>query len=435
MRRNLWIFLGIILIVATLAGLIDWPTGPNLEIGKFFKEIKIHEGLDLQGGTHLVYELDTSKIEQKDLTSASQSVVNVIDRRINALGVAEPVIQPAKIGDKQTVIVELPGISDVNEAINLIGKTAQLKFKEQEAQTIEGGTVIEGGKTLGGNSFKDTALTGANLRRAEVQFDQNTGEPQVSIQFDSEGAKMFADLTQKNLQKPLAIELDGEIISAPTVQTVIENGQAVITGKFSVDEAKKLAIELNAGALPVPITLIEQRNIGATLGSESVKKSLVAGLVGLILVGLFMIVYYRLPGVLAVSALIIYTLVVLALFKLIPVTLTLAGIAGFILSVGMAVDANILIFERTKEELAMGKTVGLSLEEGFKRAWSSIRDSNFSSLITCAILYYGTTGLVRGFAVTLAIGILISMFTAITVSRTFLRLFVGTGMEKHLSIK
>lgn len=408
------------MIITALAGLIDWPTGPNLSVGKFFKEIKVHEGLDLQGGTHLVYELDTSKVESKDLQSATQSVVNVIDRRINALGVAEPVIQPAKIGDKQTVIVELPGISDVNEAINLIGKTAQLKFKEMDTE---------------GKNFIDTILTGANLRRAEVQFDQNTGEPQVGIQFDSEGAKMFADLTQKNLQKPLAIELDGEIISAPTVQTIIDNGEAVITGKFSVDEAKKLAIELNAGALPVPITLIEQRNIGATLGSESVKKSLVAGLVGLILVALFMIAYYRLPGFLAVLALIIYTLVVLALFKLIPVTLTLAGIAGFILSVGMAVDANILIFERTKEELAMGKTVGLSLEEGFKRAWSSIRDSNFSSLITCAILYYGTTGLVRGFAVTLAIGIIISMFTAITVSRTFLRLFVGTALEKNLMIK
>ncbi len=420
MRRNLWITLGIILVITVLAGLIDWPTGPNLELGKYFKEIKVHEGLDLQGGTHLVYELDTSKIEQKDLQSASQSVVNVIEKRINALGVSEPVIQPAKIGDKQTVIVELPGVADVNEAINLIGKTAQLKFRELGAD---------------GGSFVDTDLTGANLRRAEVQFDQNTGEPQVGIMFDTDGAKKFSALTQKNLQKPLAIELDGEIISAPTVQTQIDNGEAIITGKFDIKEAKKLAIELNAGALPVPITLIEQRNIGATLGSESVKKSLVAGLVGLILVALFMIIYYRLPGFLAVLALIIYTLVVLALFKLVPVTLTLAGIAGFILSVGMAVDANILIFERTKEELATGKTVGLSLEEGFKRAWSSIRDSNFSSLITCVILYYGTTGVVRGFAVTLAIGIIISMFTAITVSRTFLRILVGTGLEKYLTVK
>lgn len=431
MRRNLWIVLGVIIIITFLAGLIDWPSGPNISIGSYFKEIKVHQGLDLQGGTHLVYELDTSSVDQKDLANASQGVVNVIDRRINALGVSEPVIQPAKIGNKQTVIVELPGITDINEAINLIGKTAQLKFKElgeQKTKEVDGVLVDN-------TDFVDTDLTGANLKSAEVQFDQNTGEPQVSIKFDSEGAKKFAALTAKNLQKPLAIEFDGEIISAPTVQTEIENGEAVITGNFDIVAAKKLAIELNAGALPIPISLIEQRNVGATLGTESVQKSLVAGLIGLILIAIFMIAYYRLPGFLATLALIIYTLVALAIFKLIPVTLTLAGIAGFILSIGMAVDANILIFERTKEEIAMGKSIGLSIEEGFKRAWSSIRDSNISSLITAAILYYGTTGVVRGFAVTLAIGIFISLFTAITVSRTFLRLFVGTKFEKYLSVK
>ena len=420
MRRNLWIFFGIIILITILAGIVDWPSGPNIEIGKYFKELKIHEGLDLQGGTHLVYELDTSKIDQKDIDQAAQSVINVIDRRVNGLGVSEPVIQSAKIGNKASVIIELPGVTDVNEAINLIGKTAQLKFKEQDPTTGE---------------FVDTQLTGANLRKADVQFDKNTGEPQVSIQFDGDGTKIFAELTQKNLQKPIAIELDGEIISAPTVQTEITNGQAVITGKFSVDEAKKLSIELNAGALPVPITLVEQRNVGATLGNDSVKKSLVAGLVGLILVAIFMIAYYKVPGLLAVFALTIYTLIILALFKLIPITLTLAGIAGFILSIGMAVDANILIFERTKEEEAMGKTTSLALEEGFKRAWSSIRDSNFSSLITAAILYYGTSGLVRGFAVTLAVGIIVSMFTAILVTRTFLRLLIGTSFEKYLTIK
>lgn len=434
MRRNLWIILGIIIIITGLAGLIDWPTGPNISIGRYFKEIKVHEGLDLQGGTRLVYELDTTNVEAKDIPIKLEGVQNVIDRRVNALGVSEPIIQPAKIGDKQTVIVELPGISDVNEAIKLIGKTAQLKFKETETTTIEGGTTIDGNTNFGGG-FKDTELTGANLRRADVQYDQKTSEPQVSLQFDPEGSKMFADITRRNLQKPVAIELDGEIISAPTVQTTIDNGEAVISGDFTLEEAKKLAIELNAGALPVPINLIEQRNIGATLGSESVKKSLVAGLVGLLLIGIFMIAYYKLPGIIAVIALIIYTLIALALFKLIPVTLTLAGIAGFILSVGMAVDANILIFERTKEEQSAGKSIGLSIEEGFKRAWLSIRDSNISSLITAAILYYGTTGMVRGFAVTLAIGIFVSLFTAITVSRTFLRLFVGTRFEKYLTVK
>lgn len=419
MRRNIWIFLIIILGLTVLAGFIDWPSGPNF----FGKEIKVHEGLDLQGGIRLVYELDTSKIDSKDIGAATQSVINVIDRRINSLGVSEPVIQSAKIGNKETVIVELPGISDVNEAINLIGKTAQLKFQEVDPNNPTG------------YGFKDTDLTGAHLKSAQVQFDKTSGEPTVSIQFDSEGTKMFADLTRANLQKPLAISLDNEIISAPTVQTVIENGQAVISGKFSVDEAKKLTVELNAGALPVPISLIQQQNIGATLGSESVKKSLTAGLIGLILLAIFMIVYYKLPGVLAVLALSIYTLIILAIFKLVPITLTLAGIAGFILSIGMAVDANILIFERSKEELAAGKTMGLAIEEGFRRAWSSILDSNVSSLITVTILYIFTAGLVRGFAVTLGIGILVSMFTAVTVTRTFLRLFVGTKWEKYLTIK
>ena len=197
MRRNLWIFFGIIIVITILAGLVDWPSGPNIEVGKFFKELKIHEGLDLQGGTHLVYELDTSKIDQKDVDQAAQSVINVIDRRVNGLGVAEPVIQSAKIGNKASVIIELPGITDVNEAINLIGKTAQLKFKEQD-------------ETSG--QFVDTALTGANLRKADVEFDKNTGEPQVAIQFDGDGTKIFSELTKKNLQKPIAIELDGEII-------------------------------------------------------------------------------------------------------------------------------------------------------------------------------------------------------------------------------
>ncbi len=422
MRRNIWIAFAIILIITILSGLIDWPTGPSLNIGSYSKEFKVHKGLDLQGGAHLVFELDTSKLDDESKKTAAESVKNVIDRRINGLGVTEPVIQSAKIGGKEAVIVELPGVSDVNEAVNLIGKTAQLVFQEIKGE----------GESM---TFEDTELTGANLKRAEVQFDQGTSEPQVSLQFDSEGAKLFSEITKRNLQKQVAIKLDDEIISAPTVQTVIENGQAIITGQFNIDDAKKLTVQLNAGALPVPINLVEQRTIGATLGSESVQKSLMAGIIGLFLIGLFMIMYYRLPGLLAVIALFIYALIILALFKIIPVTLTLAGIAGFILSIGMAVDANILIFERTKEELAYGKTTGIAIEEGFNRAWPSIRDSNLSSLITCLILYYGTTGLVRGFAITLSIGIIISMFTAITVTRTFLRLSIGSFLEKYVTIK
>lgn len=424
MRRKVWITFIFIILLAALAVLVDWPSGPNLKIGKLDKEIKIHEGLDLQGGTHLVYELDTSQISSKDLDSATQSVVNVIERRVNVLGVSEPVIQTAKIGDKRSVIVELPGVSDVNQALEIIGKTAQLSFWEQSGIATDNQI----------NGWQPTQLTGAHLSRADISYDQTTGQPQVSLEFNAEGQKLFSEITQKNLQKPLAIVLDNEIISAPTVQAVISDGKAVISGNFNITEAKNLAKLLNAGALPVPIKIIEQRNVEATLGANSVKQSLLAGLVGLIIVALFMILNYRLPGVLAVVALVIYSLIVLALFKLIPVVLTLAGIAGFILSIGMAVDANILIFARMKEELRTGKTIGASIEEGFNRAWLSIRDSNFSSLITCAILYFTTSGIVRGFAVTLAIGIFISMFSAITISKNLLRLVSQTKLAPWLKI-
>lgn len=427
MRKKVWITFIFILIIAALALIVDWPTGPNIKIGSWSKELKVHEGLDLQGGTHLVYELDTSNIDSKDKDAAAQSVTDVIDRRINSLGVSEPVIQTAKIGDKRSVIVELPGITDVNQAVNLIGKTAQLSFWQQ-TQTLD----IPAGQNQFVGGWQPTSLTGANLRRADVTYDQTSNTPQVSIEFNSEGSEKFAEITRQNLQKPVAIVLDNEIISAPVVQTEITDGKAVITGKFTIEEAKNLAKLLNAGALPVPIKIIEQRNIEATLGNDSVKQSVFAGFVGLLLVALFMILYYRLPGLLAVFALIIYSLIVLALFKLIPVTLTLAGIAGFILSIGMAVDANILIFERMKEELRSGKIVGASIEEGFTRAWSSIRDSNVSSLITCAILYFTTTGLVRGFAITLAIGILVSMFSAIIISRNFLRLVAQTSLARWI---
>ena len=416
MRRNLWIGFIVIIVIAILAGLVDWPTGPNLRIGKIFREIKIHEGLDLKGGTRLVYALDLSGVDQKDQPDAISSVKDVIDRRVNSLGVTEPNIYSTTIGDTKAIAVELPGVTDVNEAINLIGKTAQLKFQEQDESS----------------QWVETGLTGAHLKRADVEFNPQTGDPEVALTFDDEGKTMFADITKGNLQKPVAILLDNEIISAPTVQSEIKDGKAVITGKFSVEEAKNLAKLLNAGALPVPISIIEQRSIGATLGDESVKRSLAAGLVGLVLLALFMIIYYRIPGFLATVALFIYTLIVLALFKLIPVTLTLAGIAGFILSIGMAVDANILIFERMKEEIRDGKTLALAVDTGFSRAWSSIRDSNISSLITCLILYIFTTSLVRGFALTLAIGILVSMFTAIVVTRTFLRLLIDTQLAKRL---
>lgn len=419
MRKQIWITFAIIIVIAILAGIIDWPSGPDLRTGKWYKEIKVHEGLDLQGGTHLVYELDTSKLDEKDKDDAINSVVNVIDRRVNALGVSEPLVQGAKIGDKRSVIVELPGIQNVEEAVKLIGKTAQLTFWESTSIEAPMGNQSSESSMIG---WKETGLTGKDLKKAAVEFEQQGGNPYISLEFNSDGTKKFAEITRRNLQKPVAIVLDNEVISAPTVQSEITEGQAIITGEFSIEEAKNLSKLLNAGALPVPIKVIEQRNIGPTLGIESVKASLVAGAVGLILIAIFMIAIYRLKGLLAVIALIIYTLIVLAIFKLIPVTLTLAGIAGFILSIGMAVDANILIFARMREETREEKPISTAISEGFKRAWPSIRDSNISSLITCTILYFCTTGLVRGFAVTLAIGILVSMFSAIIITKTFLSL-------------
>jgi protein-export membrane protein SecD len=280
------------------------------------------------------------------------------------------------------------------------------------------------------DEWKNTELSGKQLKRASVQYDRQTGDPEVSLEFNDEGAKLFEEITARNVDKPLAIFLDGEVISAPTVNEAISGGRAVITGRFNLKEAQTLVQRLNAGALPVPIQLISQQTVGPTLGHESVNRSLSAGIYGLILVALFMILYYRLPGVVAVVALAIYTAVVLMLFKLIPVTLTLAGIAGFILSIGIAVDANVLIFERFKEELRSGRSYAAALEEGFKRAWSSIRDSNFSTLLTCVILYWFGSSVIRGFAVTLAIGIIVSMFSAITITKSFLRLLDAKKIDK-----
>jgi len=283
-------------------------------------------------------------------------------------------------------------------------------------------------------AFIETGLTGKNLKRADVQFMSQSGKPEVGIEFDSEGAKNFAQLTKENIGKQIAIFLDGQVISAPTVQTEITDGKAVITGNFSLDEAKKLAQRLNEGALPVPITLIGQQSVEASLGKISLEKSLKAGAIGIVLVMIFMIFYYRFLGLVASAALIIYTSIMVALFKISAgtpwsITLTLAGIAGFILSVGMAVDANILIFERTKEEIRKGRSLAGAIDEGFHRAWPSIRDSNISTMITSLILIWFGTGFVKGFAVTLLIGVLVSMFTAIVLVRTILSAVVGEWVE------
>jgi len=513
---------------------LGWKSIKEIDLASYGLPYRL--GLDLQGGAQLTYNADLSQIPLGDRQSALDGTKDVIERRVNALGVSEPIVQTSMSGETPRISVELAGVSDINSAIKMIGETPLLEFKEenpnatkltadQQKQLDEQNLAVRAkavevlGKVKAGGDFaalakeysedpgsKDngglyqgikkgqfvaefddaifnklkagelssdlvktsfgyhiiqkvaetgvgdarlidvkhilfktktgadlgivsepewinTKLSGKNLKRATVEYDSTSMVPQVSLEFDNEGAQLFADITTKNVGKSVAIFLDGMAISIPKVSEPILGGRAVINGNFSVDEAKKLSQRLNAGALPVPVSLVSQQTVGATLGQEAVQKSLVAGFWGLIIVALFMIIYYRLPGVLAVSALLVYTAISLAVFKIIPgFTLTLAGITGFILSIGMAVDANILIFERLKEELKSGKDLAKAIDDGFARAWTSIRDSNVSSLITCFILYWFGSSIIKGFALTLAIGILISMFSAIIITRQFLLL-------------
>lgn len=395
----------------------------NFQVGnwRFYRDFGIKQGIDLAGGSHLVFQADMDEISVDDQDAALEAARENIERRINLFGLAESVVQTSKLGENFRLIVELPGITDVNQAIDLIGQTAQLDFRELSAEATEAAILSD---------YQQTDLTGRDLNKAQVQFDPNTGEPTVGLEFRSEGTEKFGEITGRNVNKPVAIFLDEFPVTVPLVKEKIISGKAVITGEFTTDEAKLLATQLNAGALPVPIKIVEQRNIGATLGAESVRKSLQAGLIGLLMVILFMAVYYGRLGVLADVGLIIYGLITLMLYKLIPVTLTLPGIAGFILSVGMAVDANILIFERMKEETRAGKPRLVAMELGFGRAWDSIRDANVATLITCFILFnpfdwsfLSTSGMVRGFALTLGLGVLLSLFTGIVVTRTILRTF------------
>lgn len=416
-----------IIIIVVFSVLIDLPKfNPNFFIGPLHiqRDLSFRRGLDLAGGTSITLRAEVKEIPSSQRNNALEAVKTVIERRINLFGVAEPIVQTATANGDARIIVELAGVSDVAQAIKLIGTTAQLSFWEEgasgSAKTATSKAPL-GITSLFSNPTK-TDLTGRDLQRSSVTFDQNTGKPQVSLVFTNEGSKKFADITKRNVNKIVAIVLDNQVIEAPRVNEIILGGNAVITGNFATEQAKALSIQLNAGALPVPLTILEQHTVGVTLGASSLQKSLFAGILGFIIIVIFMVVLYGRLGILASVALTFYTLFVLALFKLIPITLTLAGISGFILSLGMAVDANILIFERTKEELRQKKTRNVAIELGFLRAWSSIRDSNVSSLITCAILYHFGTGMVRGFAVTLAIGVLLSMFSAIVVTRTFLRM-------------
>lgn len=386
----------------------------QLTFYKFHREYKFSEGLDLQGGIHLKYILDLSKTPDNEKQEAIQGVKSVIENRINPLGIAEPVIQTSKVGNDTALIVELPGQKDTQAAVDSIGKTARLTFKELNADQTD---------------FIETNLTGSDLKTALVEQPQGSVSPVISLNFTDEGAKKFGEITRRNVGKLLAIYLDDQLLQQATVQQEIPGGNAQISGSFTRKEAEDTVRLLKAGNLPVPLKLVDQKSIGASLGQESVHRSIVAGLVGLLAVAIFMILYYRMLGVIAVIALILYSIISLAIFKAMPVTLTLAGIAGFILSIGMAVDANILIFERLKEELSEGKSMRRAIHDGFNRAWSSIRDSNASSILTALILYnFGSSSLVKGFSLTLIIGILVSLFTAITVSRTLLYLIMGTRL-------
>jgi len=396
--------------LAIAAAVFVYPNG----LSKKFLPWRL--GLDLVGGTHLVYEVDMSQVDSSERDSVAGGLRDVIERRINLFGVSEPQILSSKEGDSYRLIVELAGIKDVNQAIKMIGETPLLDFRE----------VIENPNASSTDQkyqFIQTNLTGRYVKSAQVGFDSTTGKPEVNIQFNDEGAAIFEELTAKNVGKPIAIFLDNALIEMPNVIEKISGGSARITGKFTADEAKTMVERFNAGALPAPINLISQQTIGASLGQQSLSKAIYSGILGTIIIIIFMLLYYRVLGIFSSLALIIYVFLTAAFFKL-GITMTLAGIAGFILSIGMAVDANILIFERTKEELKKGLAKSSAIEEGFRRAWPSIRDSNVSTIITTVILYYFTGSFIRGFALALLIGVVISMFSAITVTRTMLRVFM-----------
>ena len=405
MRRNPSLFLILIVLVAIVAGIFVYPKdwGANVRPWRL--------GLDLQGGAHLVYQIDLSKVDPSNQDSVVQGLRDVIERRVDLFGVGEPQVYTAQSNGQAQLIVDLAGVKNISDAINQIGQTPQLGFADVEQN---------GSST----QYVPTNLTGEYVSGAQLTFDQTTGAPQVSIQFNTEGAQIFARMTAADVGKPIAIFLDGTLIEAPVVQQAITGGSALITGNFTVDSARTLVERFNAGALPAPITLINQQTISPTLGSDSLKKVIIAAIVGTLLVMLFMIFYYRLLGVFAALSLIIYVALTLGVFKVIPITLSLSGIAGFVLTIGMAVDANVLIFERIKEELKRGLSKSSAIEEGFRRAWPSIRDSNTSTIITAVILYYLTSSFVQGFALTLLIGVIVSLFSAITTTRLFLRIFI-----------
>lgn len=382
-------------------------------------------GLDLSGGTHLVYRADVSEVDAGEVKDAMSSLRDVIERRINIFGVSEPIVTVENGGfsndGEERLSIDLPGVTDTAKAIEMIGQTPLLEFKIENTDGVQNAKIVDGQIQLDINSqFTSTELTGRYLDKAILEFNQQTGEPTVSLQFDDQGSKLFEQITRDNVGKTVAIFLDGQPISTPTVREAISDGRAVISGNFQAKEAKLLVGRLNSGALPVPIERISTQTIGPSLGATAVNAGVEAAMIGFLIIAIFLILWYRLPGLIAVISLSVYVAIMLALFKFIPVTLTAAGIAGFIISIGIAVDANVLIFERVKEEFRDGSSVYDSIHNGFARAWLSIRDSNLSSIITAVILFWFGTALIKGFALTFLMGVIVSMVSAISITRLFL---------------
>jgi preprotein translocase subunit SecD len=440
----------VILVVLAIALYLNWPNHPGINFLGFTRGIETHLGLDLVGGVQVLLEADLPQTDTIS-TEAMQTAVSIVENRVNGLGVSEAMVQ--RVGARR-IVVELPGIKDPEQAIATVKSTGLLEFLDmssltsQEAINLVGQTITTDfgtGSVVASTTLTSTGvltetiwhtvLTGAELENALVTTDQ-VGKYQISLTFTKDGATKFATYTGDHVGDILAISLDKVVITVPSISNQITDGQAVITGSFTYEEANQLAVQLRYGSLPVPLKIVETRTIGPSLGRDSLQKSMIAGIVGAILVMLFMGLYYRFPGLVADVVLIIYALVTFALYRYIPVTLTLPGIAGFLLSTGSALDANILIFERMKEELRGGRTLLQAIDQGWQRAWPSIRDSNIATLITCVILaIFGSQSgatIVIGFAFTLAVGVAVSLFTALTVTRTFLNLAVGVFKPKNL---
>lgn len=402
---------------------------PDTTKSSFLAKFPFKLGLDLSGGTHLVYKADVSLIDESGIKDSMDALRDVIERRVNVFGVAEPSIQVQEASfsnqGEHRLIVDLPGVTDIKQAVDMIGQTPVLDFrvenqgqaKGQEAKVDENGVI---NLSIDDSPYVPTELTGRYLEKAVLEFNQTTGEPTVGLQFNAEGAALFEKITKENIGKTVAIYLDGSPISTPRVNEAISGGKAQITGNFTPTEAKLLVGRLNSGALPVPIELISTETIGPSLGQEATSAGVSAAIIGFLAIALFLILWYRLPGLVAVVALSAYVVIMLSVFKIVPVTLTAAGIAGFIISIGIAVDANVLIFERVKEELKTGDSIGDSIHHGFKRAWLSVRDSNISSIITAIILFWFGTPLIQGFALVFLIGVIVSMISAISFTRLFL---------------